>query len=60
MLQLPSSLPKMRRAGIRLKREIGRETVQYDSNVYKYYLAYTLVAEQRGRARQARERLEKK
>ena len=25
---------------------IGRETVQYVSNVYKYYLAYTMIAEQ--------------
>lgn len=26
---------------------IGRETVQYVSNIYKYYLAYTMVMEQR-------------
>jgi membrane-bound lytic murein transglycosylase MltF len=26
-------------------REIGRETVQYVSNIYKYYLAYTLITE---------------
>jgi membrane-bound lytic murein transglycosylase MltF len=26
---------------------IGRETVQYVSNIYKYYLAYQLYAEQR-------------
>lgn len=25
---------------------IGRETVQYVSNIYKYYIAYRLVAEQ--------------
>jgi membrane-bound lytic murein transglycosylase MltF len=25
--------------------EIGRETVQYVSNIYKYYLAYKMVAE---------------
>ena len=25
-------------------REIGRETVQYVSNIYKYYVAYNLVA----------------
>ena len=24
-------------------KEIGRETVQYVSNIYKYYLAYTLI-----------------
>jgi membrane-bound lytic murein transglycosylase MltF len=28
---------------------IGRETVTYVSNIYKYYLAYTLVAEERER-----------
>ena len=36
-------------------REIGRETVTYVSNIYKYYVAYNLVmeqAEQRRRARQ--------
>ncbi len=27
-------------------RKIGRETVQYVSNIYKYYIAYRLVAEQ--------------
>ena len=27
-------------------REIGRETVQYVSNIYKYYVSYTLLAEQ--------------
>ena len=35
-------------------REIGRETVQYVSNIYKYYLAYKMVTEQRAKARQAR------
>lgn len=34
---------------------IGRETVQYVSNIYKYYVAYTLVLEQR----QAREAMKK-
>ena len=33
-------------------RDIGRETVQYVSNIYKYYLAYKLVIEQ-GRQREA-------
>jgi membrane-bound lytic murein transglycosylase MltF len=35
-------------------RQIGRETVQYVSNIYKYYVAYKLVvgrAEQRNAAR---------
>ena len=26
-------------------REIGRETVQYVANIYKYYLAYQMVTE---------------
>jgi membrane-bound lytic murein transglycosylase MltF len=34
---------------------IGRETVQYVSNIYKYYIAYSLVLEQR----QAREAMKK-
>ncbi len=33
--------------------KIGRETVQYVSNIYKYYLAYTLITEQRARRQQA-------
>jgi membrane-bound lytic murein transglycosylase MltF len=28
-------------------RETGRETVQYVANIYKYYIAYTLIEEQR-------------
>jgi membrane-bound lytic murein transglycosylase MltF len=28
---------------------IGRETVQYVSNIYKYYLAYTMLTEQEQR-----------
>ena len=31
-------------------REIGRETVQYVANIYKYYVAYKLISEQRERA----------
>jgi hypothetical protein len=27
-------------------REIGRETVQYVSNIYKYYVSYSLLAQQ--------------
>jgi hypothetical protein len=27
--------------------EIGRETVQYVSNIYKYYIAYRVLAAQR-------------
>jgi membrane-bound lytic murein transglycosylase MltF len=32
-------------------KEIGRETVQYVSNIYKYYLAYTMVVEHTARTR---------
>jgi membrane-bound lytic murein transglycosylase MltF len=28
---------------------IGRETVQYVSNIYKYYIAYRMITEQRER-----------
>ena len=40
-----------------MAREIGRETVQYVSNVHKYYLAYTMTLERqkaRDRARTAK------
>jgi len=36
-------------------REIGRETVQYVGNIYKYYVAYRLVLEQNRTRDQARE-----
>jgi len=36
-------------------REIGRETVQYVSNIYKYYLSYRLVAMQELNRQDARE-----
>ena len=36
-------------------REVGRETVQYVSNIYKYYLAYKLVVEQRREREEAKE-----
>jgi membrane-bound lytic murein transglycosylase MltF len=35
-------------------REVGRETVQYVSNIYKYYLAYKLVVEQAAEREAAR------
>ncbi len=31
--------------GVIASAEIGRETVQYVSNIYKYYLAYKMVTE---------------
>jgi len=36
---------------------IGRETVQYVSNIYKYYVAYRLARDERELREQARERL---
>jgi membrane-bound lytic murein transglycosylase MltF len=35
-------------------RAIGRETVQYVGNIYKYYVAYRLLVEQRDKREQAR------
>ena len=35
-------------------KEIGRETVQYVSNIYKYYLAYTMVTESAAKAESAK------
>ena len=35
--------------------EIGRETVQYVSNIYKYYLAYQMVEEQRAEHEKAKD-----
>lgn len=37
---------------------IGRETVTYVSNIYKYYLAYTLLVQERERRAAAKETLE--
>ena len=37
-------------------REIGRETVQYVSNIYKYYLSYSLIQQQRAARDRARRR----
>jgi membrane-bound lytic murein transglycosylase MltF len=35
-------------------RRIGEETVTYVSNIYKYYVAYTLIEEQRAAEEKAR------
>jgi membrane-bound lytic murein transglycosylase MltF len=37
--------------------KIGRETVQYVSNIYKYYVAYKLVMERAQAAEEAKARL---
>jgi membrane-bound lytic murein transglycosylase MltF len=37
--------------------KIGRETVQYVSNIYKYYVAYTLVMEEQAEREKAKESL---
>ncbi len=34
---------------------IGRETVTYVSNIYKYYIAYRLITEQRARRDEAKQ-----
>ena len=39
--------------------KIGRETVQYVSNIYKYYLAYKMVAEQHEEREKAKEEVKK-
>jgi membrane-bound lytic murein transglycosylase MltF len=38
---------------------IGRETVQYVSNIYKYYLAYQMIEEQRAEREKAKEAVKK-
>jgi membrane-bound lytic murein transglycosylase MltF len=38
--------------------KIGRQTTQYVSNIYKYYLAYTLIAEQATERKNAKETAE--
>jgi membrane-bound lytic murein transglycosylase MltF len=38
---------------------VGRETVQYVSNIYKYYVAYKMMLEQRDLRNRAREQLKK-
>jgi membrane-bound lytic murein transglycosylase MltF len=38
---------------------IGRETVTYVSNIYKYYLAYKLLTEQNARRQEAKEEVKK-
>ncbi len=39
-------------------REVGREPVQYVSNIYKYYVAYRLIADKVALEREAREAME--
>jgi membrane-bound lytic murein transglycosylase MltF len=39
--------------------KIGRETVTYVSNIYKYYVAYKLVVEQREERRKVREEVKR-
>ena len=37
---------------------IGRETVTYVSNIYKYYIAYRLLSEERARREEAKKAME--
>jgi hypothetical protein len=39
--------------------KVGRETVQYVSNIYKYYLAYKMVMEQREEREKAKQEMGK-
>jgi len=39
--------------------KIGRETVQYVSNIYKYYLAYTMIMEQSEKREKAKQEVKK-
>jgi len=38
-------------------RRIGREPVQYVSNIYKYYIAYRLLADKSGEKKEAKQKL---
>ena len=40
-------------------KRVGRETVQYVSNIYKYYIAYSLLLERSTEREEAKARLEK-
>jgi membrane-bound lytic murein transglycosylase MltF len=40
--------------------EIGRETVEYVSNIYKYYLAYKMVVEQQAKSTKIKKEIEAK
>lgn len=40
--------------------DIGRETVQYVSNIYKYYLAYKMVTERQARSTRIEQKIEAK
>jgi len=39
--------------------KIGCETVQYVSNIFKYYLAYKMVIEEQGQREKAKEEMKK-
>ena len=40
--------------------EIGREFVQYVSNIYKYYLAYKMVTERQARSKEIKQKTQAK
>ena len=40
--------------------KIGQETVTYVSNIFKYYVAYTLLAEANAEKEQARKEVDKR
>jgi len=39
--------------------KVGRETVQYVSNIYKYYLAYKMLTEQREERERVKQEIQK-
>ena len=41
-------------SGHRASERIGRETVTYVSNIYKYYVAYNLIVEENNRCNAAK------
>jgi hypothetical protein len=40
--------------------KVGRETVQYVSNIYNYYLAYKMIMEQREEPEKTKQEVKKK
>jgi len=52
-----SLIPTTPYGSLALSAELGRETVQYVSNIYKYYLAYKMIAEERESREKAKEAL---
>jgi membrane-bound lytic murein transglycosylase MltF len=39
-------------------KRIGRETTQYVSNIYKYYIAYTLIVDKERKRKKAKKKIQ--